>query len=114
VVDLVSGALASALDGLSLRERVDAANISNLDTPGYHAQRVNFEDSLSAAIANGDPSSASSTTSTSAEPTGLNGNNVNLDEETVSMTETNLRYQLVSQAMTAQFAQMRTAIGSGS
>ena len=50
-------------------------------------------------------------TSRSLEPTRTNGNNVNLDEETLSDVDTNLRYQLAVQAMTAKFQQLRIAIG---
>ena len=48
----------SALDGIALRQRVIADNIANVDTPGYRATSVDFETSLRAAIASGDPSAA--------------------------------------------------------
>jgi flagellar basal-body rod protein FlgB len=110
VLDSVtSAALTSALDGLSQRQRAIADNIANVNTPGYHAQRVAFEDALAASVQAGD-GNAAATTSLSAEPTRTNGNNVNLDTETLSNVDTVLRFQFASQAMNAQFAGIRAAL----
>ena len=102
-------ALHSALDGLAERQRAIANNVANLQTPNYHAQRVQFEDALSQAVAKGS-GSATATVSRSLEPTDLNGNNVNLDTETLSNVDTNLRYELATQAMSTQFSQIRAAM----
>ena len=52
VLDSVtSAALTSALNGLSLRQQPIADNIANVNTPGYHAKRVQFEDALAASVA---------------------------------------------------------------
>ena len=110
VLDSVtSAALTSALDGLSLRQQAIADNIANVNTPGYHAKRVQFEDALAASVAAGNGNSQP-TTATSQEPTRLDGNNVNLDTETLSNIDTVLRYQFASQAMSAQFSGLRTAM----
>jgi len=103
------GALNSALDGLALRQRVIAHNIANIQTPGFHAGRVSFEDALSSAVRGGNGYVAA-TQQTSLEPTRLDGNNVNLDAETLLNVDTNLRYQLATQAMDGQFSQIRTAM----
>ncbi|GAB2743069.1 flagellar basal body protein [Sinomonas atrocyanea] len=106
---VTSAALTSALDGLSQRQRAIADNIANVNTPGYHAQRVSFESALAASVQAGD-GRASATTSVSAEPTRTDGNNVNLDTETLSNVDTVLRYQFASQAINAQFTGIRTAM----
>lgn len=106
---VTSAALTSALDGLSQRQRAIADNIANVNTPGYHAQRVQFEEALAASVRAGD-GHAASTTSLSAEPTRLNGNNVNLDTETLSNVDTVLRFQFASQAVGGQFAGLRAAL----
>jgi flagellar basal-body rod protein FlgB len=106
---VTSAALTSALDGLSQRQRAIADNIANVNTPGYHAQRVSFESALAASVQAGD-GRASATTSLSAEPTRTDGNNVNLDTETLSNVDTVLRYQFASQAINAQFTGLRTAM----
>ena len=51
--DAVGSALRSALDGLAYRQRVSANNVANVDTPGFTASTVDFEDSLRGALADG-------------------------------------------------------------
>jgi len=113
--DATMSALHYALSGLSLRQRTIADNIANADTPGFLAGKVNFEDALRSSVADGtDPTATPYMTMRSLEPTGTNGNNVNLDEETVAGTETNLAYNLAIEAMTAKFQQLRIAAGGAS
>ncbi len=106
-------ALASALDGLSLRQRAIAENIANINTPGYQAKRVQFEDALRAAIADG-TGATDATVHRSLEPTRLNGNNVNLDTETLSNIDTVLRFQFAAQALNGQATSISKAIGQAS
>jgi flagellar basal-body rod protein FlgB len=49
----------------------------------------------------------------STDPVNINGNNVSLDHEVVSLTQTDLAYQLMIQAINQKFGLLRTAIGSG-
>lgn len=102
-------ALNSALDGLAARQRAIANNIANINTPGYQAQRVQFENALAESISRRD-GFARATTEISLEPTRENGNNVNLDTETLSNIDTLLRYQFASNAMNGQFSSIRTAM----
>lgn len=112
VGDSTMQALGRALTGLSARQRTIADNVANLQTPGYIAGRVDFESSLASAWAGGgDVTSAPIRRLASQDPVGLNGNNVNLDEETLAATETGLSYQLGVQAMTDRFQRLRSAIG---
>ncbi|MCW2726131.1 MAG: flagellar basal-body rod protein FlgB [Frankiales bacterium] len=110
--DATMSALHTALSGLSLRQRTIADNIANIQTPGFLAGRVNFEDSLRGAMATGaDPSAVQTSVQRSLEPTQLNGNNVNLDQEMLSSTKTNLEYQLAVEAVNAKFQRLRIALG---
>ena len=104
-------AVSSALDGLALRQRVIANNVANINTPDFHAGRVDFESSLAAAVQDGSGAVAA-TEASSLEPTNTNGNNVNLDSETLLNVDTNLRYQLATQAADQEFSTMRIALGS--
>jgi flagellar basal-body rod protein FlgB len=106
---VTSAALTSALDGLSLRQRTIANNIANVNTPGYTAKRVQFEDALARSVRAGD-GSAAATTQRSLEPTRLDGNNVNLDTETLSNVDTVLRYQFAARAVEGTFSGVRTAM----
>jgi flagellar basal-body rod protein FlgB len=108
--DVSSVTLRTALDGLALRQRVIADNISNVETPGYLAKKVKFEEALGAAVAAGNPEDVTPTVARSLEPTRLNGNNVNLDEETLSNVDTGLRYQLALRAMDDKFGLVRDVI----
>lgn len=111
VFDSVSSvAMQSALDGLSLRQRTIAHNIANVNTPNYHARRVQFESTLAASVASGSKTMTAATTATSLEPTNLEGNNVNLETETLSNVDTVLRYQFATQAVGGEANSLRTAL----
>ena len=110
--DLTVSAIHSALRGLAARQRTVADNIANLETPGFLAGRVDFESSLRRAAGTSAAAGVEPSTSRSMDATGVNGNNVKLDDELVSSTETNLRYQLMVEAMSSKFRLLRTAIGS--
>lgn len=106
---VTSLALQSALDGLSARQRAIAENVANINTPGYTAKRVQFEESLAASVAEGD-GHVTAAVSRSLEPTQLNGSNVNLDTETLANVDTVLRYQLATQAVGGEAAALRAAM----
>jgi len=110
--DPVTSALHAALDGLALRERVAANDIANVNTPGYTASTVDFEDSLRAALADGtDPLQSASGVTPSPASAGLNGNNVDLAAETMTQMQATFRYQLLSRAVGDRYALVRDAIG---
>ena len=111
IADGVTRALHVAIDGLDARNRAISSNIANLETPDYLARRVSFEDSLRSALEDGDARRTSVTTTQSLAATRLNGNNVNIDMELMSQAETNLREQLVAQALNNKYSLLRTAMG---
>jgi flagellar basal-body rod protein FlgB len=108
--DVATLALQSAMRGLSAQQQVSANNIANLETPGFTAQDVSFESSLAAAIAAGDPSAATVSTTASTDAPGANGNNVSLDSELVTTTKNQLQQQLVSGALTSTYGLMATVL----
>lgn len=110
ISDATAVTLRQALDGLQQRQDAIANNISNLETPHYLARQVEFEDSLRAAIADGDPSSFAVTEQRSLAATRLNGNNVNIDTEILLSQETLLRQRLVIQGLNSKYSILRTAI----
>ncbi len=103
VLDLTMQAIQASLDGLAARQRIIATNLANSETPGYLAQTVSFEDSLSSALASGDPAQAQISTGTTNDPVNINGNNVSVDKETLAMVDTGLRYQLATESMNNKF-----------
>ncbi|WP_433210049.1 flagellar basal body rod protein FlgB [Dactylosporangium sp. CS-047395] len=108
--DTTQVALHGALTGLSKRQRVIADNIANINTPGFLAGRVDFEDALRLAVQAGDPKDAELTTARSLEPTREDGNNVNLDHEVLSNIDTGLRYQTMLRATDDKFGLLRSVI----
>lgn len=110
VSDATMRALHASLTGLNLRRQAAEDNIANVETAGYTAKRVDFEDSLRTAIGRGTPGDVDLTVTRSLAPTRMNGNNVAIDEELVGLTETALRHQLVVEAMNSKFRLLRTSI----
>ncbi|GGK18242.1 flagellar basal-body rod protein FlgB [Pilimelia terevasa] len=112
--DVSSAALRVALTGLAQRQRVTANNIANIETPGFRAGRVQFESALRDAVDSTDDSgvigAVEATTAQSLQPTRLNGNNVNLDHETLSNIDTGLRYQLMLRALDNKYSGLSTVI----
>ncbi|GIE97863.1 flagellar basal body rod protein FlgB [Paractinoplanes rishiriensis] len=109
--DISSSALRVAVSGLAARQNAIANNIANIETPGYRARKVAFEDALHGAVTRGEsPAGVTPTTLTSLEPTRLNGNNVNLDQETLSHIDTTMRYQLTLRALDSKYSMLRDAI----
>ncbi|CAN7447661.1 flagellar basal body protein [Microbacterium sp. LjRoot45] len=106
---VTTAALTSALDGLSQRQRAIADNIANVNTAGYHAKIVSFERELAASVARGDGHVAASVSESTAA-TRLNGNNVELDTETLANIDTVLRFQFASQAVGGAFSSVQTAL----
>jgi flagellar basal-body rod protein FlgB len=112
----VMAATYQAIRSISLRQRQIADNIANVNTPGYIAGKVSFEETLRDAIRSGDRdriNSMNPTVSKSTAPTRTDGNNVNLDEETLASQEANLQYQLMIEIMNSQFRSLRTAAREG-
>lgn len=111
--DGVAATLHAALDGLSLRQQVIADNIANIDTPGYTAKSVDFESSLKAAIADGSLASGDPlmvSTGVANTPVGANGNNVDLQFETMNAMQTVYQYQVASRAIDDHYSLIRAAL----
>lgn len=108
--DVTLDTLRAGLQGLNVRREMATDAIANMETPGYIAKRVDFEDSLARAADSGDPTSFSTNvTSSNASPL-PNGNNVQVDQELTSLSDTALRQQLLVEAVNAKFRLLRTVI----
>ncbi len=103
--------LASALRGLDAQRQAHEHNVANIETPGFRARRVSFEDSLKRAINDGDSSGVSYTTTLSNLSTRWDGNNVRIDDEMTALEENALKQQLVTRAVNDQFGLTRAALG---
>jgi flagellar basal-body rod protein FlgB len=129
VIDSTMQAAITALDGLGQRQNAISRNLANVDTPGYQAQTVNFEDTLKLALhaQNRLPmevTDASHLTGVASTPTAFtlvnrpggsqraDGNNVDLDVEMTDMAQAGITYQALTQAVTRKFDLLKT-IASG-
>ncbi|MGI6208637.1 MAG: flagellar basal body rod protein FlgB [Anaerolineae bacterium] len=116
-----------ALDGLSLRQQAIAQNMANLNTPGYKAARVSFEQELQRLISqaaspqlpgpDGGPSPAEEApqiTVTRDESTSmrLDGNNVDIDWEMAHLAETVINYNTVTELVSMKLAILKGVMKS--
>lgn len=121
------GTLTGWLDGLSRRQQATSNNIANIDTPGYARQEVNFETELQRMFGRGANGMATTDarhyTSGSAlrgqlgmdpqqllSSSRLDGNSVDIDQEMITLTETQMRFQAASQALSKKLGTIRTVI----
>jgi flagellar basal-body rod protein FlgB len=114
--------LESYLRLTSTREQLISANMANIDTPGYHTRDINFEGELQKAMSSA-PNETSNAQLAASDPSisdvpGLmerpDGNNVSLDREGLSMSETQLQYQIGVQLIKHHFHNLLSAINGGS
>ncbi len=124
--DSTIGTLTGWLNGLSRRQNAVSDNIANIDTPGYQRKEVLFETELKRAIGGGssqiaatDPRhitraarSAGQNTEAAQMLTSsrMDGNTVSIDQEMVTLAETQLRYQAASSALNTQLQTLRNVI----
>jgi flagellar basal-body rod protein FlgB len=120
-----------ALDGLSARQQVISRNLANVDTPGYRAQQLNFENALSQAQQQQAPTLHLAATSSahlaapntegdgrvliSQRPGGslrADGNNVDVDQELLEMSHTGIQYQALTQLVSKKLLLLK-AIATG-
>ena len=107
--------LQSFLAVTNRRQAVIASNMANVDTPGYRTQDVNFAQEMKRAMDPDEPATVSNQTHA---VSGLlerpDGNNVDIDRESLLLSETQLQYQLGTQLLKGSFHQLLTAINSNS
>jgi flagellar basal-body rod protein FlgB len=110
--DPVQGAIERALDGVSLRQRIAAQNVSNAMTPGYQAQQVgDFESTLADALNGGsDPTQVSFSITGTGAANNENGNNVELETEQTGLLKDGVQYDALIAAANYRLNVLRTAV----
>ena len=125
--DKAIGTAASWLKGLSQRQQATSNNIANIDTPGYQRQQVPFESALQRQLGRG--ASQLTTTDSRHISTGsklrnqlgmdpvqmlnssrMDGNAVDIDQEMISLSDTQMRYQAASSALSSKLRTIRNVI----
>jgi flagellar basal-body rod protein FlgB len=112
---LLPSTLERFLNITSDREQTIAGNMANVDTPGYHTRDVNFKQAMS--MANFESDGPELTPAVS-QVQGLlerpDGNNVDIDRESLLLAQTQLQYQMGVQLVKMNFHQLLSAINGGS
>jgi len=110
LIQLLQGYLKVTAD----RQQTVASNIANVDTPGYHTKDINFQAAMQQVMNEG---SQLRMEPVSMEVDGLperpDGNNVNIDRESMMLAESQLQYQMGVQLIKAEFHRLLTAIKDG-
>jgi len=114
------GYLRAAMSGLAARQRAIANNVANVDTPGFKASEVRFEDMLKNAINRNKSTgivdqtsltaAASRSTLVDATASRADGNNVDIDREMEMLSEANLNYSALTQVMSTRIGILRNVI----
>lgn len=104
--------LMKALDGLSLRAEVTAANIANGGTQGYRPQRVTFEDALIQAAAKG-PQALEAVTAKVERPIDVAGEGLRLDLELATAATTTTRYSALAELLNRRLQIQALAVSGG-
>lgn len=103
--------LESFLTLTAKREKIIASNMANVDTPGYRTEDMDFSREMKRAL-----TGAPGTNLEVAAHTvpGLlqrpDGNDVDLDRESLLLSESQLQFQLGTQLLKSQFHQLLSAI----
>ncbi|MBF0158958.1 MAG: flagellar basal body rod protein FlgB [Magnetococcales bacterium] len=118
------------LDLRQRRQEIISTNIANVDTPGYKANRLEFEAELRAAMPSMDELPMARTSSShmptpygphvegelqTVENTLLkgDGNSVNLEQEMAQQSANQLLYNYAAQSLNGQINALRMAISGG-
>jgi len=99
--------LSKAMDVYTLRQRITSANIANIDTPGYKKLSVSFEEELRNISEQQMPEEELS----QINPTIVEQDDSPLlEEEMLTMADTQIRVQLVTRALRGNFESIRSGI----
>jgi len=122
--------LEGGLDGLSLRNKVLADNIANVDTPNFKRSDVNFENVLQAALGGEDPGQLELKRTSPLHLSGFavsgadfviqdqstsyrnDGNNVDIDAEMTKLAENTIEYNALTRSLSSHLALLRQVIQS--
>lgn len=110
----IEGQLQRFLHVTSERATILASNMANVDTPGYRTKDLDFSHELSRAMAQ--PGGGIDSPRLQ-QVDGLlerpDGNNVDIDRESLALAETQLQYQAGTQLLKSRFHELLQAINGG-
>ena len=111
--DATTQGLEYSLNSLSLRQQVLANNIANVQTPGFVAQDVSFEDRL-AGIFNGQnavsPDAMGGVVDSPDLSASTDGNTVSMESQMTKESQTSLLYNTLTQLTADRFGILKSAM----
>ncbi len=130
--DKTTGALGAALNFRLQKQNLIGANIANAETPGYHAQKIDFEQSLARALEM-DGTSAMAATNAGHQPftrgnvdkvkadiydnpdipINNDKNTVDLEREMAELAENSILYKTATELIRKKLGAMRYAASDG-
>ncbi len=105
--------LRKSLEAVSLRHQVISQNLANVNTPGFRAQEVAFDESLARELAKsqGDLSNVKmDVRAIEGLDERLDGNNVDIDREVTELNKNELLQATYTQMLATKISMMRSAI----
>lgn len=129
--DNTTAALQTSIGMRQVRQNITSSNIANAETPGYHAQKVDFEEALARAIdldglrgmstSNGEHFSVGGKTAKVRpdiyeNPEGAinnDGNTVDLEKEMSALSENAIMYKAALQLINKKMAALKYAASEG-
>lgn len=106
--------LTRLLDAAAMRQDVTAQNVANVNTPGFRALEVHFEDELRRQLEN-DPRTPLAEVKPEVKPGAggivrTDGNNVDIDMEMARLQKNAIYFKAYAQILANELAQQRAAI----
>lgn len=92
------------------RQQLVVDNMANADTPGYHTRDLDFSSAMQAAMEKGGAQVEPASLELTNLPERPDGNNVNIDRESMLLSELQLQYQMGVELIKEQFHEVLTAI----
>lgn len=132
IFDKTTNALKKSMDFMMQRNNVISSNIANAETPGYKAQKIDFENQLAGALQQG-PTRTMAATEKGHFPLNhvpleqikpdiydnpdINVNNdkntVDVEQEMSKLTENQIRYRAASQLINKKLGALKYAVSGG-
>ena len=103
-------ALTEAIDFASQHHRVTGQNIANINTPGYQALELRFDQLLNRMDGAGQPGGDYQVQETEGLTARVDGNNVDLDHELAALKKNALAYQTLTQLLGSKMGILKQAI----
>jgi flagellar basal-body rod protein FlgB len=95
------------------RQQLIVSNMANVDTPGYHTKDVNFQSAMQHVMQGSEANVSPAALEVENLPRRMDGNNVNIDRESLLLSQSQLQYQLGVQLVKSEFHKLYTAIKEG-